>query len=826
MTLQEMDHLRQVEALFDAALEYPAGPVREAWLEQQNATAPEVLAEARLLLDAHEQLSAAAPERPEVLPQFGPWQATRVLGRGGMGVVYLVERADGAFRMTAAVKVVPLALTSEDMEERFRRERQFLASLSHPKIARLIDGGVSSAGLPYLVMDYVDGLAIDRYCETRNLDTRERVGLMRQVLDALIYVHGRQVIHRDVKPSNILVDVTGSVKMLDFGTARLVDASGDTAITKTGASAFTPDYASPEQAAGEALTFASDIYSAGVVLYRMLTGRPPYRLKSRWVEEIARTIGHEQPEPSGLEAPLDAILNKALRKNPADRYASAAEMDADLARYLKGEPVRARQPRRLWQVAALSMIVLSAGSMGWWRLHRSSAPPVPVSIAVLPFMDVNNDAANQYFVNGLTQEVAGEIASLKSIRVAPQSSSKAFQRQPRDAREIGKKLKVTHILDVTVERSFDQVTIVASLERTSDGAKLWTNTYRRAKADLAVVETDLEQAIAATLKVPAPVAPGKHVAPEEARDAVRKARFEADQMTTGANALAQQDFRRAIALDPDYAVAYQGLASAIWNRNIIAGERPVLAERQEAERLLQKAIHLDPGFLVAHAMLGNYAMQYDWDWKRAEREYRTVIAAGRNVTAESMLALLYLITGQRREADQQMEHARDLDPLGSLSAQMFEVFLEVEGRSAEAREECRKILDRNPGALNWKVQLNFLDARLGKIDDAVRNLRGLAREPDAGVVLAQVEALAGNREEALRILRPWERDYQNGKILMSDFAEVYAALGDEPNTVKWLERAMDSREMPAMYIHVDPVYSKMQDTPEFHRLKRRMNLDW
>ena len=179
--------------------------------------------EVTLLLEDHERIRAAVPTPAKRLPRFGAWQAVKLLGRGGMGTVYLAERADGAFRMSAAVKVVPLALASHEIEERFRRERQFLASLDHPKVARLIDGGVSETGLPYLVMEFVGGLTIDRFCDAHASRHPRRIALVRQVLDALAYVHGRQVIHRDVKPSNILVDEAGNVKLLDFGTARLLD---------------------------------------------------------------------------------------------------------------------------------------------------------------------------------------------------------------------------------------------------------------------------------------------------------------------------------------------------------------------------------------------------------------------------------------------------------------------------------------------------------------------------------------------------------------------------------------------------------------------------
>ena len=381
MTPAELARFRAVEEVFCQAIECPPGAERDALVRERCGADEALRTEVTLLLERHQRIQAAAPALARPLPRFGAWQAVRLLGRGGMGTVYLAERADGAFRMSAAVKVVPLALASSEIEERFRRERQFLASLDHPKIARLIDGGVSENGLPYLVMEFADGLAIDRYCDDNRLDTRARVALARQVLDALAYVHGRGVIHRDVKPSNILVDESGHVKLLDFGTARLADATAEPALTRTGVFALTPDYASPEQARGEPVTAASDIYSAGVLLYRLLTGRLPYRIAGRSPVSAANAIAHAEPAPSRLEAPLDAILVKALSKDAAARYPSAAEMEADLVRYLQGRPVRARRPlNRAWAVAAA---LLALGGAAWW-LGSALRAPVPAP-ALVPF---------------------------------------------------------------------------------------------------------------------------------------------------------------------------------------------------------------------------------------------------------------------------------------------------------------------------------------------------------------------------------------------------------------------------------------------------------
>ncbi len=286
----------------------------------------------------------------------GAWRIVRRIGAGGMGNVYLAERADQAFEKRAAVKIVRAGLSSEDILRRFRHERRVLASLDHPNIARVLDGGVTDDGVPFLVMEYVEGDPIDAWCERNGLDVDARLRLFRGVCDAVSHAHHKLVVHRDLKPSNILVDAAGRPKLLDFGIAKVLEAgSADDSATLPGAQALTPRYASPEQVRGEPATTATDVYSLGVVLYELLTGTRPYDTEGMSAREIERVVAEAAPlRPSvaaartspararRLAGDLDTILLTALRKEPERRYGSVEQLSEDLRRHLEGYPVSAR----------------------------------------------------------------------------------------------------------------------------------------------------------------------------------------------------------------------------------------------------------------------------------------------------------------------------------------------------------------------------------------------------------------------------------------------------------------------------------------------------
>src|ERR1700683_5306104 len=399
----------RIAKLLDESHEMPA-PEREAWLADLERNDPKSAAVLRDMFAAQVSPSGAFLEDQVIFPhkltspleadsaligkQFGPYRVLSLLGYGGMGSVWLAERVDGLFTRQVALKLVHPALKSRVMTERFTREREILASLNHPNIARLLDAGFAEDGQPYLALDYVAGTPLTTYCDDRRLSIRERLELFRQVLNAVQYAHAHLVIHRDLKPANLLVTEEGQVQLLDFGIAKLLTegAAKETELTQLGGRAMTPDYAAPEQIAGAPITTAADVYALGVMLYELLTGERPYKLKRESRGALEEAILQSDPGApsrtalseaaaaarattakklsSTIRGDLETIVFKALKKSPTERYATANAFGEDIARFLRGDVVLAQPDsvayralkfaRRHWVgIAAAGVLVLT-----------------------------------------------------------------------------------------------------------------------------------------------------------------------------------------------------------------------------------------------------------------------------------------------------------------------------------------------------------------------------------------------------------------------------------------------------------------------------------
>jgi len=338
----------QVDRILEAALDLPPGD-REAFAAAECRGDAALLHEVRTMLrscaDSEELFEAPVPEPGR---RLGAYRILRELGRGGMGMVYLAERDDDQFQKQVAIKVVASTLGLSELVRRFRGERRILALLEHVNIARLLDAGATPAGLRYIVMEYVDGVPIDRYCSERNLDLTARLRLFQQACAGVQWAHRYLIVHRDIKPGNVLVTAEGVPKLLDFGIAKFLSAESG---TRTLLNPMTPEYASPEQVRGLPLSTASDIYSLGVLLYELVTGGRPYQVSGKPLDQVLQTVCAQEPAPPrSPAADLDAIVLKALRKDPAERYGSAGELSADIGRFTAGQPVLAQPPRAAYVV--------------------------------------------------------------------------------------------------------------------------------------------------------------------------------------------------------------------------------------------------------------------------------------------------------------------------------------------------------------------------------------------------------------------------------------------------------------------------------------------
>jgi hypothetical protein len=422
------ENFRRVRNLFDAAMERPASE-RPAFLEDACQGDPELLAEARALIDAQDHPPTwidrpALGERDRMEGRrVGPYQVLREIASGGMGTVYLARRADGAFEKRVALKILRPETASPEVLRRFQQERDILAALEHPNIARILDGGRTDEGLPYLAMEFIDGQPIDRYCRERHLDVAGRLRLFRAVLAAVRYAHRHGVVHRDLKPSNILVTEDGVPKLLDFGISKVLasEANEFTAcVTGSGLWLMTPEYASPEQVRGEPAGASSDIYSLGIVLYEMLTGQRPYSLRSRVFHEVVRVICEEPPTRPSTAAPLefekrrlagdlDAVLLKTLEKEPRRRYRSVEALDAEIERYLEGRGVEARRAlpieaagRLAQKHSGLLMGAIAVAGLLLTGVVRVHPKFIPVLVGVVVWL--------AFLILGYSHELGGETA--------------------------------------------------------------------------------------------------------------------------------------------------------------------------------------------------------------------------------------------------------------------------------------------------------------------------------------------------------------------------------------------------------------------------------
>ena len=816
----------------------------------------------------------------------GPYELIRLLGAGGMAEVWLARRADGAFKREVALKVPMRTHLRGDLQPRFARERDMLASLEHSQIARFYDAGIDANGLSYLAMEYVHGEPLTSWCDARRLGIADRLGLFLQVLEAVQYSHEKHLIHRDLKPSNILVTDVGQVRLLDFGVAKLLETQEAelTPLTSVYGRALTPDYASPELLLGDPIDARSDIFSLGVLLYELLTGVRPYRLGSAasmgLLEQAIATVEVKKPSTQiqreavaarattqeglarQLRGDLDAIALKALAKNPAHRYPSAAALIEDLRRYTQGKPVEAQRARLTYRllkfvlrhqamVAVAAVAFAAALASVRYALYRDSHSQVTVrasavarpaaanlqssaadfaapahSIAVLPFLDMSEKHDQEYFGAGMAEEILNLLVKIPELTVIGHASSFQFKGQSGDFTKIGRALGTAYVVEGSVRRSGDHIRVTAQLIDTHDGAHRWSETYDRDIGDVLKLQGEIATSLvrALQLEVANPLALNSRSSPgsNEAYDIYLRGLHAKEQFDQRGEDEAVADFRRALQLDPSFVAAAEALA--VTRANIaFAGYVPPQTGWNQARTAAETVLGLNPKSALGHALLGIVHVRYDWDWAAAAREFNDAMELSPNLpivlnyAAKNRMAL-----GDWSGAAQLQNAAGTLDPLDPGFEYGRGVLYLHMGRIADAERAFRRMLEISPTTEPGHFLLGTALLLDGRADAALPEMRKETRPAWQMAGLALTYHALLRIAEADAALARLEAEYPNDSAMQ--IAEVYAFRARKYQAFRWLERAFAQKDLHLWSIKGDPLLKNLEGDPRYGALLRKMNL--
>jgi eukaryotic-like serine/threonine-protein kinase len=872
------EQLSRMNRLLDEALDLDE-PGRRQWLERLAPEHRDLEAALRQALLAQESPGAGA-DRLDTLPEvrlaknavstlapgdrIGPYQLERALGRGGMAEVWLAQRADGAFKREVALKIPALGEGRRDLTDRFRVERDILAALEHPNIARFYDAGRGQDGRPFLALEYVPGKDLLKWADEHALGIRRRIELFLQILQAVQYAHDKGVLHRDIKPSNVLVKDDGQVRLLDFGVAKLLEHPPEKSVTRVHGRMLTPEYASPEQIRGEEPQKTTDVYSLGAMLYELVCGVRPTRAgelassqerPSTRIDEPAATaraatvlrLAHQ------LRGDIDAIVLKALAAEPSQRYQSASAFAHDLQYYLNSRPVKARPNTPAYRldkfigrhrvaVPASTIVVMLFAALGAYALTQhappqASTPPQPnpprtgvaaadQSIAVLPFVDMSEKKDLEYIGDGIAEELRNLLVKVPQLKVIGRMSSLQFKGGNDDMRVIGDRLGVAYIVEGSVRKADSKIRVTAQLSDARSGIHRWAESYDSDIRDVLGLQEAIATKVARTLQLAIGADDMNPVQRPKSPDAYAlylRGRSAYDRLDRSGLLEAVSDYQEALRLDPSFVRAAEALALAYFEQT---DEQlvPSATGWQQAREAARLALSIDPKSAPAHAVLAISHALYEFNWVTADAEISRALASSpRDPAILDFASRIAAGRGRLDDALRLVKASLSSDPLNPNTYQTQCVWLYFSGDLEGAENAARRSIELSPQATYAHYLLGQTLLARGDLQGALASMQ--AEAPDGGRDggLAIVYHALGRKAESDAALARHARKY--GDQWPYSVAQPYGYRGEADRAFDWLAKAYAKRDPDIRFLRDDPLLVHLRGDPRYKALLVKMNLD-
>lgn len=845
---------KHIESLFHAALRLDGGE-RGAYLTRACAGDDSLRREVESLIAAFEGYDGFIDEPTVKLglcvlsdpagesmagETIGPYKILRLLGRGGMGEVYLAE--DTRLGRKVALKFLSGKLLNDNWAKRqLVKEAQAVAMLDHRNICT-VHGMEEAGGRNFIVMQYIEGRPLTDLILDRFQDTETVLQIAEQIVNALSEAHAHGIIHRDIKPQNILVTADGQVKVLDFGLAKFIPqkqglaGGGDqrSETSKLGLIVGTVAYTSPEQLRGERLDYRSDIFSCGTVLYEMISGKNPFA-RGSMAETISAILSTEPPPlrsvAPGASHEISRIIHRCLKPDRDQRYPSASDLSYDIESLRRGaktsNPENFYSNHRVAAIITVLLLVAAACAFTYSRLTRVR------TIAVLPIVNESNNSDIEYLSAGLTESLVGKLSGLSKLRV------KALKRPPEpaafDALKIGRDLKVEAVLVGTLTRRGELFVVQTELLDAADGSKLWGREYGVNLEQIFDLQRDVTENVAASLGLRLEggeenLWPAGRTKNPEALQRYMLGRYYLNRRSRENIRRAIAHFEEAIVLDPSYAEARAGIADCyVLLPSVAYGHMPTDEAMRRAKGEANTALTINDRLPEAHTSAGVVQLRYEWNWQEAERAFQRAIELNPDYApAHYWYSNLLAITGRHEEAMAESAVAKQLEP-DSPSAGLNQCRTIFLARRYDGAVTCfKKMLAEEPDDINAWYMLGLVYRAKGMSEEATGIFQKLYESEGhklyAAPQLGYCYAKAGRREEAMKILSDLEEASKHDNLPAQEVAVIHVGLGDVENAFAWLEKAHQDRYAPLTYINVEPLFDGLRSDPRFTELVRRLQL--